>query len=102
MGLIDTKVGEFTIGEAVGIGLAKSFSENLLSGIIGNGTFKSGAIKVAGAWGIPVALRKLGIMKGTGKITKIIATAVVVDGVEDMVNQLFKGGSTAQTTSGLI
>jgi len=100
MGLIETKVGEFSIGEAFAVGLAKSLTENMLSGFIGNGTYQSGMLKIAGAWGLPYILRKVGMK--SGKITKIVATAVVVDGVEDMINNLFKGGAVQQEESGMI
>ena len=102
MGLIDSKVGQFSIGEAFAIGITKSLSENFLSKFIGNGTYYSGAIKIAGAWGLPILSRKVGLMKNSGKITKIMATAVVVDGVEDMVNNLFKGGAVTQESSGML
>lgn len=96
MGIVETKVGEFSIGEAFAIGLAKKLSEELLSGLIGNGTYMSGSIKLAGAYAIPKYLLK-------GKMGNILGTALCVDGVEDILTNLFKGGiGASQQASPLI
>ena len=85
MGFINTKVGEFSLGEAFGIGIAKVVGEQLLNPVIGNGTFMSGAIKLAGAWGLPK-------VAGSNMATRIIATGLAVDGVEDVLTRFFAGG----------
>ena len=91
MAIVNTKVGDFSLGEAFAIGLTKSLSEQLLSKFIGNGTFMSGAIKIVGAWAIPKYALK-------NQMGKTIGTALAVDGVEDALNALFKGGVSAQST----
>lgn len=95
MGLIESKVGEFSIGEAFVIGLTKSLAEKVLTPVIGNGTLMSGSIKLAGAWGIPKYVLK-------GQTGKVIGTALAVDGVEDIVTWLFaslSNGSSENNTN---
>lgn len=87
-GIIETQVGEFSLGEAFAIGLAKSLGERLLTPLIGNGSYMSGGVKLAGAWAVPKVLH--------GKYGKIAGTALAVDGVEDIINaisQSFFGGA---------
>lgn len=93
-GIIETQVGEFSLGEAFAIGLSKSVSERILAPLVGNGTYMSGGVKIAGAWLLPKMLK--------GKMGKIIATGLVVDGVEDVINALsasFLGGFGNASTS---
>jgi hypothetical protein len=92
--LIESKVGEFSIGEAFAIGLSKSLTEQLLSPYIGNGTYKSGAIKLLGAYAIPKYVLK-------NNVGKIVGTGLAVDGVEDIITALFKGGMGASQSSGI-
>ena len=92
MALINAKVGEFSIGEAFAIGLAKSLSEQLLSPVIGNGSYSSGAIKLATAWGFP-KIPMVG-KYAQNEVGKVILTAMAVDGVEDIITNLFRGGVT--------
>lgn len=96
-GIVDAQVGEFSLGEAFAIGLTKSLSERLLSPLIGNGTYLSGAAKLVGAWGVPKVLH--------GKMGKVAGTALAVDGVEDIVNALsqsFLGGAGNDSTVQMI
>lgn len=79
MALIKEKVGEFSIGEAFAIGVSKAVTEQVLKPVIGNGNYKSGAVKLALAWAIPKYALK-------GEMGKIIGTGLAVDGVEDIVN----------------
>ena len=80
MSLIKEKVGEFSIGEAFAIGVSKAITEQALKPLVGNGNYKSGAIKLALAWAVPKYALK-------GEMGKIIGTGLAVDGVEDIVNQ---------------
>lgn len=80
MGLIETKVGEFSIGEAFAIGLSKAVTEQMLAPVIGNGTVLSGGIKMAGAYGVGRFFK--------GSVGKIVATGLAVDGVEDIITAL--------------
>lgn len=98
---MDTKVVKtnsgFTLGEMFMVGGAKVASEQLLNRFIGNGTLISGGVKIAGAYGVPKVL--------SGKGGQIIATALVVDGVEDIINAFLTGGvfaSENQTEGSLI
>lgn len=79
-GLVETQVGEFSLGEAFAIGLTKSLGERLLSPLIGNGTYLSGGVKLAGAYLVP---KMLG-----GKMGRVAGTALAVDGVEDIINAI--------------
>lgn len=92
MAILKGKVGSFSIGEAFAVGITKSLAENVLKPVIGNGTFMSGGIKLAGAWGIPKMM--------SGTFGRVIGTALAVDGVEDMVTALFKGGGAQSATTG--
>ena len=58
-------------------GVTKYYSEQVLSGYIGNATYFSGAVKLAGG----LVLDKF----VSGKIGKIGKMALVLDGVEDVV-----------------
>ncbi len=97
-GIVETQVGEFSIGEAFAVGLSKSLTERLLAPLIGNGSYMSGGVKLLGAYLIPKAHR--------GALTKVIATGLAVDGVEDIINALsasFLGGAgNDASTSGMI
>lgn len=93
-GIIETEVGEFSLGEAFAIGLAKSLSERLLTPLIGNGSYMSGGAKLLGAWGVPKMIK--------GKYGKIVGTALAVDGVEDVINAVsnsFFGGAGNDSTA---
>ena len=89
MGLIDKKVGDFSLGEAFAVGLTKSLSEQILNPVIGNGTILSGAVKLGSAYLVPKMM--------SNKFTKVLGTALAVDGVEDIVTMIFKGGVAGQS-----
>ena len=96
MGLIEKKVGDFSLGEAFSVGISKTLTEQLLAPLIGNGNYMSGGVKLVGAWAIPKYLLK-------NKYGKVLGTALAVDGVEDVVNALFTDGKgNQQKESGLI
>ena len=96
MAIVNAQVGDFSLGEAFAIGLTKSLSEQLLSRIIGNGTYVSGALKMGMAWAIPKYALK-------NKFGKTVGTALAVDGTEDIINNLFKGGmASGESKSNLI
>ena len=97
MGLIEKKVGDFSIGEAFAIGIAKTLSEQVLAPIIGNGTYMSGGAKLLMAWAVPKYVLK-------GSFGKTLGTAWAVDATEDIVNALFSDnfGVMGQEKSPLI
>ena len=91
----DVKGTDFSPVEAGMIAVAKVVSESFLAKVpfVGNGTLKSGLIKMVGA----------GVVGGTlGKnmIGKAVATGMMVDGGEDIVRGVLGGslglGATAQ------
>lgn len=70
--------GGFTLVDMLMIGASKVISERLISATpIGNGTLISGAVKLAGAYGV----QKF----ATGKAGTIIGAGLAVDGVEDVI-----------------
>ena len=71
------------IWELLGAGVLKYFEEKLLSGIIGNGTYMSGAVKL----GIGMLLDNFRV---GGKFGDMIKTAFVIDGVEDIAVNIGK------------
>lgn len=62
------------------LGVAKSVSEKLLTPYIGNGTVKSGAIKLVGGGLITSFLG--------GKAGNTIGGALFIDGMEDAITQI--------------
>ena len=64
--------------ELLAAGVMKHFSEKFLIPYVGNGNYLSGVVKLVGG---VVADRFL-----DGKISKILKTALIIDGVEDVVN----------------
>lgn len=62
-------------------GFSKYAGERLLSPMIGNGTFKSGAIKLIGA----MAMQKF---LGQNKYAKAVSLGLGFDGVEDIITQV--------------
>lgn len=81
--IADTKVGEFSIGEALAIGVSKQVTERLLMMTpVGNSTYMSGALKlglafVVGKYAPPM-----------GGIRNIVASGVAIDGAEDIAVNL--------------
>lgn len=82
--VLSSKPGKLTIGDAFLIAGTKTFTEKFLANYIGNATVFSGSIKLVGA----LMLNK---MFG-GKWGDVLGTALVVDGTEDIIGQLFNGG----------
>jgi len=78
--ILDKKVGSLTLLDGALIGASKLGSEALLAKVpfIGNGTMKSGLMKVGSA----VAVSMLTQNK---KAFQIISTGVLIDGMEDLV-----------------
>ncbi len=69
--------------EAMATGVIKSFSERMLSKtFVGNGTLKSGAIKLGA--GVLIPNQKNILVSG-------LKNAMVIDGIEDIVNALMGG-----------
>ncbi len=74
------EIGEFTVPEAAAIAGVKRLGEVVFYPIVGNGTVKSAAVKFLFGY---LADR---FLKGSTK--KIVATALLVDAVEDGINAL--------------
>jgi len=89
--LISEKVGEFSIVEALGIALSKSTTERLLSPLVGNGTLMSAGVKAG------VGMVMSGMIKG--KISNIVATGLIVDAGEDLVNFIMPTGNLRSLTT---
>ena len=88
---LSEKVGEFTIVEAFGIAVSKSVGERLLSPVVGNGTLMSAGVKgVLGA-----------VMSGMwkGKIGNMVATGLIVDAGEDLVNFIMPANALSSLTT---
>ena len=86
MRLVGTKVsGSVNYMDLIGAGVVKYFEERALSGVIGNGTVKSGVVKLI----IAYLARKF---VGKGFIGDAVGLGFGVDGVEDLLTN-FLGGS---------
>ena len=90
--LLQAKGGSLSVMDALEIAVAKSLSERLLSPLVGNGTLMSGAIKIGSA------VFLLGGNKSS--LWKILGTAVMVDGGEDIITS-FLGGAITNIGSGI-
>ena len=91
--LVPKTAGKFEssgIGDALLIGGIKAVEERALISVIGNGTLKSGAIKLVGGAVISGML--------PGKSGKLVGSAFAIDAVEDIVNGLM-GAVSASTGS---
>ena len=92
MRLVGTKVsGSVNYLDLVGAGIVKYFEERALSGVIGNGTVKSGIIKLIIAY---LARRFV----GKGFIGDSLGLGFGVDGVEDLLTN-FLGGTVGGGSS---
>ena len=86
MRLVGAKVsGSVNLADLVGAGIVKYFEERALSGVIGNGTLMSGAIKLAIAY---VARWFM----GKGFLGDAVGLGFGVDGIEDILTN-FLGGT---------
>jgi hypothetical protein len=80
-------VGEFSIKEALKLGLAKSLTETAyariapMAGLDANGTLQSGAVKLAVAYGMGKTLGNHGVVRDA-------ASGMAIDGVEDLLNNV--------------
>jgi hypothetical protein len=90
--MLDKKIGEFSILDGFIITASKIATEELLSKVsfIGNGTYKSGAIKVIGAI--------LGSMTTRNKYVQYASSGLLIDGAEDILANL--KGLTNNSESG--
>lgn len=70
--------------DLIGAGLVKYFAERSLTPIVGNGTLKSGAIKLGGG----LVARKF---MGRGMVGDSVSLGLSIDGVEDILTS-FMGG----------
>lgn len=96
MGLIEKKLGDFSLGEAFAVGITKTLAEQVLAPLIGNGNYVSGGVKLVSAWAVPKYLLK-------NEYGKVLGTALAVDGVEDVINALFSDNAgQMKSESGLI
>lgn len=71
----------YNLFDWVGVGISKRVTEIALTQVIGNGSLKSGALKIGGAYALDMVRPKGGM---TGKISEYVAAGLVVDGVEDL------------------
>ncbi len=78
--VINQKVGKITLLDGALIGASKMASEELLARLpmVGNGTARSGLIKVGAALAVSMGL-------GNKKAFQIISTGMLLDGMEDLV-----------------
>lgn len=84
--LLGKKVtGEVSYGDLFGAGIVKYAEERALARVIGNGTFKSGAIKL----GIGLAAKRF---LGRGLIGDSVGLGFGVDGVEDILSAALGNG----------
>ena len=77
--LLNKQVGELTLIDGAVVALSKVTSEQLLARIpfVGNGTFRSGIMKIIAAIGLHTFIKN--------KYAKLVATGILVDGMEDLV-----------------
>jgi hypothetical protein len=86
--MASAKVGDYDILEAVATAGAKTIFEKLLAPYIGNGTLKSGAVKLIMSYFIGKNV--------SGKAGKIVSNALAIDGAEDVVTYFMSNGLGAQ------
>jgi hypothetical protein len=78
--------GSVSYADLVGAGFVKYFGEKALTPVIGNGTYMSGAVKLAGGF----AARKF---MGRGMLGDSVSLGLSIDGVEDILTNLLGGTS---------
>lgn len=91
--VLDKKVGEFSLLDGFVITASKIATEELLSKVsfVGNGTYKSGAIKVIGA--------VVGSMTSRNKYVQYASSGLLIDGAEDILANL-KGMVSSPKSNG--
>lgn len=82
---IPTEVGGYGLMDILIIGGSKIATEKLLSGVVGNGTVKSGLVKLATALGLTA-------FAGQRKEIKLASIGIGVDAIEDFVFGFGVGG----------
>ena len=81
--ILKPKVKASGLTDAFEMAAFKSISERVLAPIVGNGSLKSGAIKLVGA-GVVSSVSK-------NKHAGLLSSAIIVDGFEDIVLSLLGG-----------
>jgi hypothetical protein len=91
--ILDNKVGDFTLMDGFLITASKIGTEEVLSRVpfVGNGTYKSGAIKVIGAI--------VGSMASRNKYVQYLSSGLLIDGAEDILSNLKNQSSLVNKAS---
>lgn len=90
--IMSAKPGKLSLTDSFIIAGSKIATEKLLAPLVGNGSYMSGGVKIASAWG----LKKL----FGGKVSDYVGTGLTVDGTEDiMKNLLSTVGLSASASS---
>lgn len=92
--ILGAKAGKLSQMDALWIAGAKIVSERILSQFVGNGSLVSGGAKMLGALAVHNFIG--------GKVSDILATAMTIDGAEDIVLAFlpnFSGGLLGQRTT---
>ena len=71
----------YNLWDWLAVGISKRTTESLLQPVIGNGTLKSGALKIGAALAGDMVRPKGGMV---GKFSEYAVAGLVVDGVEDI------------------
>ncbi len=79
--ILGAEAGKLTLMDALMIAGVKIVEERLLATFVGNGSVLSGGVKIGGAF---VVNKFVG-----GKVSDVLATALMVDGAEDIVTAFF-------------
>lgn len=88
--LLGKKVaGGVDYADLVGAGIVKYFAERALTGVIGNSTLKSGAMKL----GAGFAVRKF---VGRGILGDSVSLGLSIDGVEDIITSFMGSGGASR------
>lgn len=90
---------KFSFMEQLAVGGTKMLSERALAKVpfVGNGTFRSGAIKMGAAYGAYKLV--------PGSVGSVVSTALSVDAVEDLVTAAWNrwmGGSSSEQESSAV
>lgn len=80
--ILEPKVQASGLMDVALLGVSKSVTERLLTPVIGNASYQSGAIKLIAG----------GLIQGKGKVGKIAGGGLVIDAMEDIVAAVMSGG----------